>query len=115
LSTQPQLHSSIVAMVSLASGIASRHPDMGLCQLDKLKAAGIPEHQINAVIEIARHIRDEASQKVDFAFDEKAMLNQPEPVVEESCCSSDEKLEVVIDLEPAASCCSSTASGQSCC
>lgn len=122
MSTQPELHSSIVAMVSLASGIASRHPDMGLCQLDKLKAAGIPEHQINAVIEIARHIREEASQKVDFAFDEKAMLNQPEPAIEESCCSSeddccsaDEKTEVVIDLEPAASCCSTTASGQSCC
>ncbi len=129
MSTQPQLHSSIVAMVSLASGIASRHPDMGLCQLDKLKAAGIPEHQINAVIEIARHIREEASQKVDFAFDEKAMLNQPEPAAEESCCSgegetqqssddccsADEKVEVVVNLKPAASCCTTTASGQSCC
>ncbi len=118
MSTQPQLHSSIVAMVSLASGIASRHPDMGLCQLDKLKAAGIPQHQINAVIEIARHIRDEASQKVDFAFDEKAELIQPEEVVQESsggCCGSDEKVELAITIESNESCCSSTASGQSCC
>ncbi len=60
MSEQPQLHSSIVAMISLASGIASKHPNMGLCQLDRLRGARIPEHQIDAVIEIARHIRDEA-------------------------------------------------------
>lgn len=129
MSDQPQLHSSIIAMVSLASGIASRHPDMGLCQLDKLKAAGIPEHQINAVIEIARHIRDEASQKVDFAFDEKAGLGQPEIATEENhsssaddlqenssgCCGSNEQVEVAFAVESNESCCSTTASGQSCC
>jgi hypothetical protein len=42
MTDQPQLHSSIVAMVSLASGIASNHPDMGQCQLDRLRQAGIP-------------------------------------------------------------------------
>ncbi|HEB56166.1 MAG TPA: hypothetical protein ENI98_07655 [Gammaproteobacteria bacterium] len=109
MTNQPQLHSSIVAMISLASGIASRHPDMGLCQLERLRNAGVPEHQIDAVIEIARHIRDEASQKLDAAFDEKAQpakadeetgccgSNTPEPVVEESCG------------------CTPTPSGQSCC
>ena len=99
MTDQPQLHSSIVAMISLASGIASRHPDMGLCQLERLRNAGVPEHQIDAVIEIARHIRDEASQKLDAAFDEKAKLAKPdeEPVSEESCC------------------CTPTPSGQSCC
>ena len=39
----PELHSSIIALVSLASGIASKHPDMGLCQLEKLRAMGIPD------------------------------------------------------------------------
>lgn len=87
MTNQPQLHSSIIAMISLASAIASRHPDMGLCQLERLRSAGIPEHQIETVIEIARHIRDEASDKVDFAFD-----------AESSSCA-----------------CTPTQSGQSCC
>lgn len=43
MTEQPQLHSSIVAIVSLA-----------------------------AVIEIAHHIRDEAARKLDAAFDEQA-------------------------------------------
>jgi len=38
----------MVAMISLASGIASRHPNMGLCQLERLRNIGIPDHQINA-------------------------------------------------------------------
>lgn len=97
MTEQPQLHSSIVAMVSLASGIASNHPDMGQCQLDRLRKAGIPQHQIDAVIEIARHIRDEAAQKLDAAFDEKAK-HSAKPKVDKG-----------------AACCSSTASGQSCC
>ncbi len=115
MSTQPELHSSIVAMVSLASGIASRHPDMGLCQLDKLKAAGIPEHQILAVIDIARHIRDEASLKLDSAFDQKTELNFIEKVPEDSCCEPPIKNGISIVVESTESCCSSTSSGQSCC
>ena len=98
MSIDPQLHSSIVALVSLASGIASKHPAMGLCQLEKLRHMGIPESQINTVIEIARHIRDEASEKIDLAFDEKALGEVNNPAVEGQT-----------------SCCSSTASGQSCC
>jgi hypothetical protein len=99
----PQLHSSIVALISLASGIAAKHPDMGLCQLDKLRHMGIPDSQIETVIEIARHIRDEAAQKLDAAFDEKS--------------GSEVSLqETVTDTESSGqSCCSSTASGQSCC
>ena len=100
MSNQPQLHSSIVAMVSLASGIASNHPAMGQCQLERLRNAGVPEHQIDAVIEIARHIRNEATEKLDFAFDEAAKVSEPAPVEQpagESCG------------------CSSTPSGQSCC
>ncbi|MFO8026001.1 hypothetical protein [Thiohalophilus sp.] len=100
----PQLHSSIVAMVSLASGIAARHPDMGQCQLGRLRQAGVPQQQIDAVIEIARHIRDEAAQKLDAAFDEaagiatasKPKVDKGKPVGESACCTP-------------------TASGQSCC
>ena len=97
----PELHTSIVALVSLAAGIASKHPDMGLCQLEKLRALGIREEQITAVVEIARHIRDEAAQKLDVLFDEKANLIEP------------------VELTPGPtgveSCCSTTPGGQACC
>jgi len=95
--SDPQLHASIVALVSLASGIAAKHPDMGMCQLDRLRTMGISEAHIKTVIEIARHIRDEAAQKLDVAFDEK--LNQ-----------SDQE-----EIKESAVCCTPTASGQSCC
>jgi len=124
MTDQPQLHSSIVAMISLASGIACRHPDMGLCQLERLRGAGIPEHQIDAVIEIARHIRDEASQKVDATFDQKAYLTEDVAPVEASgCCGSQEPEEESgccgdTSPEPVTkeSCgCTPTPSGQNCC
>ncbi len=97
-----ELHSSIVALVSLASGIASNHPAMGQCQLARLRHMGVSEEQIATVIEIARHIRDEAAQKLDVAFDAAAYPNgsQTQPVAE---------------ADAGGSCCSSTASGQSCC
>lgn len=101
MNEQPQLHSSIVAMVSLAAGIASNHPAMGQCQLQRLRDIGIPEHQLDAVIEIARHIRDEAAQKLDAAFDEQ---------------SAQVKKTFSVASAPAAGCgCSTTKSGQSCC
>ncbi len=102
MSETPSLHSSIIALVSLASGIASKHPDMGLCQLDKLRHMGIAESQIDTVIEIARHIRDEAAQKLDAAFDEKSASSDSETATEETDTSGQ-------------ACCSTTASGQSCC
>ncbi len=94
----PALHSSIVAMVSLASGIAANHPAMGQCQLDRLRHAGVPESQIATVIEIARHIRDEAAEKLDHAFDAAA-----------------EGVTGVAAPEGEACGCSPTPSGQSCC
>lgn len=98
----PALHSSIVAMVSLASGIAANHPAMGQCQLDRLRHAGVPESQIATVIEIARHIRDEAAGKLDHAFDTAAAgsvgVPEPQAVAEAESCG-----------------CSTTASGQGCC
>ena len=54
------LHPSIVALVSLAANIAANHPKQGLCQVDKLKLYGVAQEQIDAVVEIARHIRDES-------------------------------------------------------
>ena len=113
--SQPQLHSSIVAMISLASGIASKHPDMGLCQLERLRGAGIPKHQIDAVIEIARHIRDEASQKLDATFDEESTTTESATISETEyettdCCSS----AVSITVEESCGC-TPTPSGQSCC
>ena len=98
---EPQLHSSIVAMISLASGIASNHPDMGQCQLERLRHADIPKHQIDAVIEIARHICDEAAKKLDDAFDDASKENM-------TAAASDEN-------EGQSCGCSATPSGQSCC
>ncbi|MCW8934931.1 MAG: hypothetical protein OQK98_09415 [Gammaproteobacteria bacterium] len=103
MNDQPQLHSSIVAMVSLASGIAANHPAMGKCQLERLRKVGIPQHQIDAVIEIARHIRDEAAQELDAALNECVT---PQIKSEAEKQSSD---------NAKVSCCTSTASGQSCC
>ena len=97
-----ELHSSIVALVSLASGIASNHPAMGQCQLAKLRHLGVSEDQIATVIEIARHIRDEAAQKLDVAFDEAAYPD----------ASSTAE---IAQADADGSCCSSAASGQSCC
>ncbi len=106
----PELHSSIIALVSLASGIAAKHPDMGLCQLEKLRGMGIPDEQIATVIEIARHIRDEAAQKLDAAFVEKAGIVLPEPASEKPQSTLPE-----LKIESGTNCCSSTPSGQSCC
>lgn len=110
-----ELHSSIVALVSLSAGIAAKHPDMGLCQLDKLRAMGISDAHISTAIEIARHIRDEAAEKLDQAFDGKSGLptasaNPPPPAPSPHIGG----IAVGTD-EPGSSCCSSTPSGQSCC
>ncbi len=112
MSNDPQLHSSIVALISLASGIAAKHPAMGMCQLDKLRHMGIPESQINTAIEIARHIRDEAAEKIDAAFDEKASLAIANEASKGCCGSSTTETKQEAKEE---SCCSSTPSGQSCC
>lgn len=97
------LHPSIVALVSLAANIAANHPKQGLCQVDKLKQYGVAEAQIAAVVEIARHIRDEAAQALDASFDEarrKAHAN--------SMLAS-------IAVGETGACCTPTSSGKSCC
>lgn len=100
-----ELHPSIVALVSLAANIASNHPGQGLCQIDKLKHYGVSDAQVDLVIEIARHIRDEANQKLDASFDEAlAQCRQP----------AGKPLGIPVAAAPVA-CCTPTVSGQSCC
>ena len=97
------LHPSIVALVSLAANIAANHPKKGLCQLERLRGFGITEEQIDMVVDIARHIRDEAGQMQDHAFNEeaKAVAVPPAPT---------------LVAEPhKAVCCTPTAKGNSCC
>lgn len=99
------LHPSIVSLVSLAANIAANHPGQGLCQLDKLKQYGVTEEQIDLVVEIARHIRDEAAQKLDGKFDEAF----------KACLAP--KGEEALSAIPVAggSCCTPTPTGKSCC
>ena len=82
--------------VALHPSIAASHPKQGLCQVDRLRHFGVSQAHIDAVVEIARHIRDEAGQMLDTRFDEAA---------------SGAPQEVIVD----AVCCTPTASGQSCC
>jgi hypothetical protein len=93
-----ELHPSIVALVSLAANIASNHPKQGLCQIDRLKGYGVSREHIDAVVEIARHIRDEAGTTLDFNFDQ----------VTNGLAESATQAE-------GGACCTPTASGQSCC
>ena len=103
--THAVLHPSIVALVSLAANIASNHPNQGLCQLDKLKEYGVSEEQIDLVVEIARHIRDEAGQKLDESFDQAFQ--------EKFAPKAADKLSAIPVAGSA--CCTPTPSGKSCC
>jgi len=102
-----ELHPSIVALVSLAANIAANHPNQGLCQVDRLREYGVSREQIDTVIDIARHIRDEAAQKLDTAFDTAyaacAAPPKPDPFA---------RISVV---QGSNACCTHTKSGQSCC
>jgi hypothetical protein len=106
-----ELHPSIVALVALAANIASNHPKQGLCQVDKLKGYGVAKEQIDAVIEIARHIRDEASQKLDAQFDAAyaECLAPAKPAIKPDPFAN------IAVKETGGACCTPTASGQSCC
>ncbi len=99
------LHPSIVALVSLAANIAANHPKQGLCQVERLKGYGVSREQIDTVIEIARHIRDEAAQNLDASFDEAYAAHFPRAAT---------KLAAIAVAEGGA-CCTPTPSGKSCC
>ncbi|PIV88869.1 MAG: hypothetical protein COW48_03595 [Hydrogenophilales bacterium CG17_big_fil_post_rev_8_21_14_2_50_63_12] len=105
------LHPSIVALVSLAANIASNHPKQGLCQVDRLKHYGVAKEQIDSVIEIARHIRDEAAQSLDAQFD---------ATYAEGFQPAKPKLPVdpfanIAVAGTGGACCTAAKSGQSCC
>jgi hypothetical protein len=100
-----ELHPSIVALVSLAANIAANHPKQGLCQVERLKGYGVSREQVDTVIEIARHIRDEAAQKLDASFDEAYATHFPRAA---------NKLAAIAVSEGGA-CCTPTPSGKSCC
>jgi hypothetical protein len=106
-----ELHPSIVALVSLAANIASNHPKQGLCQVDRLKEYGVAKEQIDSVIEIARHIRDEAAQNLDAKFD-AAYSEGWQPVQPKLPADPFANLAVV---QTGSACCTPTKSGQSCC
>ena len=99
------LHPSIIALVSLAANIAANHPKQGLCQVDRLKDYGVSREQIDTVIEIARHIRNEAAQTLDAGFDEAYAEHFPRMGA---------KLASIAVSEGGA-CCTPTPSGKSCC
>lgn len=107
----PPLHSSIVALAALAANIAANHPRQGLCQVEKLRELGVPKAHIDAVIEIARHIRDEAPQQLDARFD-AAYADRMTPV--QPRIKPDPFANIAV-VESSGACCSPTQSGQSCC
>lgn len=111
-----ELHPSIVALVALAANIAAKHPKQGLCQLDKLRAYGVPEAHIDAVIEIARHIRDEAGGLLDLSFDEAR--GQAETAAAETPAkpkvAKGKPLNIAV-AEAGGACCTPTPGGKSCC
>jgi hypothetical protein len=100
---QTELHPSIVSLVSLATMIASNHPDQGLCQLDKLREYGVAQNQIDMAIEIARHFRDEAARKLDACFVEALKAAGAVPATEQAVAKQ------------AGNCCTPTRSGIPCC
>lgn len=100
--TDTALHPSIVALVSLAANIAANHPKQGLCQVDRLRQFGVAQEQIDAVVEIARHVRDEAAQSLDASFDEASRQEDASANLS------------AIGIAQGA-CCTPTKSGQTCC
>ncbi|MDX2471068.1 MAG: hypothetical protein QNL04_10885 [SAR324 cluster bacterium] len=104
-----QLDTKTLSMISLAAGIACNHPAMGQCQLKRLRDLGVSEESLAAVVEIARHIRDEAHQELDHKFDQAAELIEPKMPAAKT------EAEAHSDTEPEACGCSPTKSGQACC
>ena len=93
-----------LALVSLAANIAANHPKKGLCQLERLRSYGVPEAQIDQVVDIARHLRDEAGQMLDHEFN--AVFT---PLAPAQAAAS------LATLPVDGACCTPTAKGNSCC
>ena len=108
----PPLHPSIVALAALAANIAANHPKQGLCQVDKLKGYGVPQAHIDTVIEIARHIRDEAGQMLDAQFDAACAAPALTPIAP---AKPNNPFANIAVMEAGSACCTPTATGKSCC
>lgn len=91
---------ALLAMVSLAANIAANHPKKGICQLERLRSLGVPEAQIDMVVDIARHLRDEAGQIIDSEFN--SVYLPAVNVVENVAVSG-------------GACCTPTTKGNACC
>lgn len=100
--------------MALAANIAANHPKQGLCQVERLRDLGVPEAHIHTVVDIARHLRDEAGRSLDALFDEKLatpLHTPPDPT--ERRAPQGKPLSVPVAGTGA--CCSPTKAGQSCC
>lgn len=93
-----------LALVSLAANIAANHPKKGLCQLERLSGYGVSEDQIAQVVDIARHLRNEAGEMLDQEVDSaSAPASATAPVTLENAPIGN-------------TCgCSTTAKGNACC
>jgi SAM-dependent methyltransferase len=116
----PPLHASIVALTALAANVAANHPRQGLCQVEKLRDLGVPEAHIRTVVDIARHIREEAGQQLDTQFDEQADAllqgsapKQASPETKRPSMAAGKPLP--IPVAQVGACCTPTKGGQSCC
>ena len=98
------LDPTTLALVSLAANIAANHPKQGLCQLERLRSYGVPEAKIDVVVDIARHLRDEAGQMLDHEFNAAAFPSAPTAQATRTLALADGACD-----------CSSTAKGNSCC
>jgi len=97
---ETDLPPATLAMVALAANIASNHPKKGICQLERLRSLGVTEAQIDMVVDIARHLRDEAGQMIDGEFN--AVFAPAAKFAEAAVASG-------------GACCVPTAKGNACC
>jgi hypothetical protein len=111
MSNATPLHPSIIALVSLAANIAANHPKKGLCQIERLRGYGVTDAQIDMVVDIARHLRDEAGQMLDAEFNVASKLAVSPAPTSTACCAP-----AAPSAASAASCgCTPTAKGNACC
>lgn len=105
------LNPSIIAMVSLAANIAANHPKKGLCQIERLRGYGVTDEQIDMVVDIARHLRDEAGQMLDAEFNVESKLAVSPTPTSTACCAP-----AMPNAANVESCgCTPTAKGNACC
>lgn len=98
--TDATLPPAVLALASLAAFVAANHPKKGLCQLEILRKHNVPQAHIDLVLDIARHLRDEAGQIIDSEFD--------------AVYAGGAQAEATAAVS-GGSCCTPTAKGNACC